>query len=354
MSSEAKPRVILSPGKGPIPDFPKGTKVTFDFKTVKRGENGEEIVIDDSKKYKKPMELLIGKEFKLQVWEECVKTMRVGEISKFNVHKSLVVNYPFVAQAYRKFANKKENESEEENHHVSRRCCGLSAAKTNYADLDDLIENPSDLEFTIELLKVENPSEYEKEIWQMEESERLESIPKFREEGNKLYKQKRYEEASQKYASALGIIEQLMSKEKPGESEWNEFDRMKIPLLSNYSQCKLLLGDYYSVIENCTEVIKRDPTNTKAYFRRAKAHSKVWNVEEAKSDFFKVIELDKSLEATVRKELRDLKTAVKEKTEKEKQLIPLKHAKFLIWIIDKHFDIVEIISSFSLTKMKNV
>ena len=30
-----------------------------------------------------PFELLIGREFKLSVWEEMVKTMRVGEIARF-------------------------------------------------------------------------------------------------------------------------------------------------------------------------------------------------------------------------------------------------------------------------------
>lgn len=44
----------------------------------------------------------------------------------------------------------------------------------------------------------------------------------------------------------------------------------------------------------------------------------VWNVEESKADFNKVIELDKSLEPVVRKELADLDKQVKEKDQNDK------------------------------------
>ena len=44
-------------------------------------------VIDDSRKYNKPMEISLGHKFKLDCWESCLKTMRVGEIAKFAVDK---------------------------------------------------------------------------------------------------------------------------------------------------------------------------------------------------------------------------------------------------------------------------
>jgi AH receptor-interacting protein len=42
-------------------------------------------VIDDSRFWDKPMELVIGKKFKFEVWETCLKTMVVGEVSSFKV-----------------------------------------------------------------------------------------------------------------------------------------------------------------------------------------------------------------------------------------------------------------------------
>jgi hypothetical protein len=48
-------------------------------------------------------------------------------------------------------------------------------------------------------------------------------------------------------------------REKPGDSVYVDLDMKKVPLLLNYSQCKLFLGDYYAVIEHTTEVLKKDP-----------------------------------------------------------------------------------------------
>lgn len=45
----------------------------------------ERTKLDDSKEANKPMELIIGKQFKLEVWETLVKTMRVGEVAEFLV-----------------------------------------------------------------------------------------------------------------------------------------------------------------------------------------------------------------------------------------------------------------------------
>lgn len=40
-------------------------------------------MLDDSRVRGKPMELIIGKKFKLPVWETIVCTMREGEIAQF-------------------------------------------------------------------------------------------------------------------------------------------------------------------------------------------------------------------------------------------------------------------------------
>lgn len=48
-------------------------------------------------------------------------------------------------------------------------------------------------------------------------------------------------------------------REKPNDKEWLELDKQKVPLLLNYSQCKLNEGDFYSVIEHCSTVLKSDP-----------------------------------------------------------------------------------------------
>lgn len=48
-------------------------------------------------------------------------------------------------------------------------------------------------------------------------------------------------------------------REKPQDDEWLALRDQKLPLLLNYSQCKLLMEDYYIVIEHCTEALEIDP-----------------------------------------------------------------------------------------------
>lgn len=242
--------------------------------------------------------------------------MRIGEISLFVVDKKILHDYPFVSKCYRQYAGLTPDHPQE-----PARCCGMSKSKytTGWDDLDKWTNSPTDLEFTVELIKVEKPNGYEKEIWQMEPEEKLESIPRLREEGNELYKEKKYAEATEKYRTAIGVLEQLLLREKPGDEDWIRLDRMKIPLLSNYAQCKLIERDYYAVIEHLSEVVKRDASNVKAHFRRAKAHAAVWNVAEAREDFNKVIELDANLESIVRKELKQLELAERKKDEEDRQ-----------------------------------
>ena len=191
----------LHAGKGPELDYPKGTKVKFHFVT-KCGEK----TLDDSRKWSKPMELVFGKKFKLEAWELCLQTMRLTEVSSFKVKPILSAPYPTVAKTLRDtYLNKKSH------HHV----CGMMAMQMEggimgYDDLNDLMKEPKELEFIIELLTHELPESYAKESWQMEPEEKLESVSKLRAEGNKLYVEKKLEEAADVYADAIGRLEQLI------------------------------------------------------------------------------------------------------------------------------------------------
>lgn len=61
----------------------------FHFVTKKCDGN---TIIDDSRNMGKPMELVLGKKFKLEVWEAIVQTMSVHEVANFKIDKS-VSNY---------------------------------------------------------------------------------------------------------------------------------------------------------------------------------------------------------------------------------------------------------------------
>lgn len=154
----------------------------------------------------KPLELVLGKKFKLEVWEAIVQKMALSEVAVFTVDKSLVLEYPFVSKTIRDaFVPKEKRKSH---------CCAMvvQTEGVGYDDLNDLLKNPQNLEFTMELVKVEQPDDYEKESWQMDEDEKLQLLPRLREQGNTDFKLKKYSEASDYYAKAIGIIEQLMIK----------------------------------------------------------------------------------------------------------------------------------------------
>lgn len=72
-------------------NFKPGTRVEFHYRTVKG--DGSETVIDDSKKNGKPMQLVLGKKFKLEVWEVIVQKMALNEVAKFHVDKSVIIKY---------------------------------------------------------------------------------------------------------------------------------------------------------------------------------------------------------------------------------------------------------------------
>jgi len=281
-----------------------GCKVKFHFVTKKAGTD---VILDDSRRFGKPMELVIGKKFKLEVWETIVQTMAINEVSSYVVHKSLLHTYPIVSKTLR---DSKQPEKAKPQH-----CCAhtLQSFGVGYNDLNELLKAPCDLEFVIELLQVEYDGEYERETWQLSEEDRMVEIPKLKDEGNQLYKEGKLEAAAEKYSRAIGFLDQLMLCEKPGEEEWSKLNNQKMAILSNFAQVKLALKEYYQVIEHCSTIIEHQPENVKALYRRGKAHSLVWNMEDAKEDFLKVRQLDPSLSKCITQHLEDLEKKAKVK-----------------------------------------
>ncbi|CAH1778954.1 unnamed protein product [Owenia fusiformis] len=305
---------IIHAGRGMLPDFVEGTKVKFHYKTRKCNE--EQTVLDDSKKHDKPMEIIIGKKFKLECWETCLQTMCNGEVASFTVSATHAATYPLVAKNLRDIAH---NKPVQERKH----CCGMmqmaDQGGTGYSDLNELLKSPQKLEFIFEVLDIQQPTEYKKESWTLNEKEKQAAVPKLKEEGNTLYKAKKTKEASEKYFEAISYLETLMLKEKPRDEIWNKLNEQKLVILLNFAQCKLVLNDFYPVIEHTSTVLESDKDNVKALYRRAKAHVGAWNPKEAREDFQRVLELDQTLTKTVQKELNELDEKQKVKDEEDKK-----------------------------------
>lgn len=291
----------------------------FHFRTLRLQSDGslevEGSVVDDSRLMGcGPFELLVGREFKLAVWEEMLQTMLVGEVARFYCPFQAVVEYPRVSAALRTLAKTKAGESVESHH----QCSFAALHGTGQMDLDLLTQQKLPLAFEVELLESVVPGGYKADSWAMSTVEKLAAVPSLKEQGNLLYKAGDYHKAVEKYFEALSYLEELSIREKPQSEDWREVMTKKVPLLLNYAQCKLLLKDYADVIRHTTTVLEFEPDNVKALFRRGKANAAVWNTQEARADFQGAASLDKGLAKTVEKELVSLEDRLRAKEEEEK------------------------------------
>lgn len=114
-------------------------------------------------------------------------------------------------------------------------------------------------------------------------------------EGNDLFKAKKFDEAIVRYTRAI-------------EAKGDE----AIPY-SNRAICFTNLGQYFEAIEDCDRAIEVDPTFVKAYYRRALAKKELFRYDKACEDFEKVLSFDSSL-TQAKKELQNLQKLIKENT----------------------------------------
>lgn len=324
-------REILYPGKSELGELEPDTKLLYHFETVvMANQNSETLVIDDSRQMAsgEPVETIYGKQFKLPIWESCLSSMRKGEICRLTVRDDplthyICLNYVATSKCFRKHYGVKPTKCDSHDHGEavnSTHSCSMSLGNSPYTDLNDLIKHPPEIfRFTFELVDVLPPQSYTKDIWQMSDEEKLSMLPKYREDGNRHYADFDYDSAVSVYTKGLTIIESLMLKERPKDSDWTHLDKMKIPFLLNLSQVKLAQCEYYDCIRYTDEVLKRDPENVKALFRRAKAHTGVWNLTEAKEDFKKCMECDRNMAKAVGKCLQELKAREMMKNEEERE-----------------------------------
>ena len=227
------------------------------------------------------------------------------------------MEYPRVSKALREMALRAAGKEPPPHTHQ----CSFASMQqgTGFKDLDKIIEDAAPICFELELLQVKQPGDYKPDYWALNDEEREEAIPVLKEEGNALYRKGQYLLASRKYFQALSYLEQQLIKEKPQSDTWNGIAQQKVTFLSNYAQCMLSMGDYAEVIRHTTSVLEIDENNVKALFRRGKAYSASWDVEEAKRDLTRAAQLDPSLLNTVDKELKALNKRVKDKDAAERE-----------------------------------
>uniref|UniRef100_A0A672SQS4 Aryl hydrocarbon receptor interacting protein like 1 n=1 Tax=Sinocyclocheilus grahami TaxID=75366 RepID=A0A672SQS4_SINGR len=152
---------------------------------------------------------------------------------------------------------------------------------------------------------------YDRESWALNESGTC-------GQGNKLFKQGRYDEATLKYKEAIMCIKNVQTKEKAWEAPWLRLEKMANTLTLNYCQCLLCMEEYYEVIEHTTDIINQHPGAMEAFYLCGKAHMEVWNEAEARDDFMSVLDLDPGMKKTIKKEFAVLKMRMELKNEEDR------------------------------------
>ncbi|NXS14717.1 AIPL1 protein, partial [Neodrepanis coruscans] len=253
LNVEGVKKKILHGGRGELPKLQDGSKITFHFQTLK--DDFERTVIDDSRDAGIPMEIIVGKMFKLEIWETLLSSMRIGEVAEFwcdTIHTGM---YALVSRGMRRIAEGRDP-LEGQKHR-----CGMGNMfdyhSTGYDDLDELQRTPQPLIFIMELFRVEEPSAYKRDTWAMSKEEKLAAVPVLHSEGNRLVLRRDFKQAAAKYQEAVICLRNLQAKEKPWEDGWLKLESLVTPLVLNYCQCQLELGEYYEVLEHTTELLQK-------------------------------------------------------------------------------------------------
>ncbi|CAM1329741.1 TTC1 (predicted) [Pycnogonum litorale] len=147
--------------------------------------------------------------------------------------------------------------------------------------------------------------EMEEKLTEEEKEERRIESHALKSSGNDLYNEKKYEEAVKKYTQALLLCPLSYLKERS-------------IMYSNRAACKINLDQQESAITDCTQAVKLNTNYTKAFLRRAQLYEQTDKLDDALTDYKKIVELEPSNSQANSACLR-LPPLINERNEKLKQ-----------------------------------
>merc|ERR1712054_522273 len=115
----------------------------------------------------------------------------------------------------------------------------------------------------------------------LKKDDRMRLVLRNKNEGTELFKGKVYKQAAIRYTKALQNCAKFFDLSEEDQKEVNE---MKVKLHGNLALCFLKMKEYRKAINNCSDGIDLDKTNSKLYFRRATAYHAQKKISEAVKD----------------------------------------------------------------------
>ena len=151
---------------------------------------------------------------------------------------------------------------------------------------------------------------------------RIDCATEFKQEGNAFFKEGEYRSALRKYNKGLDVVGRRRRAVPRSEQEWDEGQHLvRVALLQNVMQCWLRLENMDRCLEFADNILRQDPNNVKARFRRAKFETSKHNYHTA-NEHLEAIKgscTDEAVLKEVRGELKRIETIRRKNAEREKE-----------------------------------
>jgi molecular chaperone DnaK (HSP70) len=150
----------------------------------------------------------------------------------------------------------------------------------------------------------------------LKKEDRMRLVTRNKDEGTELFKGKVYKQAAIRYTKALQNCAKFFDL---GPEDQKEVNEVKVKLHGNLALCFLKMKEYRKAINNCSDGISVDKTNSKLYFRRATAYYAQKKISEAVKDVKEALKLSPDDKAIKKLKLQ-LDHVIKKQKAKEKKM----------------------------------
>ncbi|CAK58920.1 unnamed protein product (macronuclear) [Paramecium tetraurelia] len=256
---------ILQEGQGEMPIDGSRCKILF------KGTLDDGTIFDQYLDKERPYKFRIGNEILIKGFDIALKSMKVGEKAELKI----TPNYGY----------------------------------GNEGDQYKNVPQNANLTYEIQLL---NFKEGKMQKWEMTTEEKQQEAINKRTKGTSLFKQQNYKEAYKIYKKALSYCTLTTT-------EGNE---LKASLQLNLSICSYQLEQYKDSIDYAKKALDlktNQQQKLKALYRKALAHIKITELDEAQADLREALNIDSTNSAVI-EELSKVKQILKETKMKEKEI----------------------------------
>jgi len=285
MDPDAFTKTVLKEGSGSFPQEGREVSVHFVGKYL---ENDKEVIFNSSRETNEPLRFTIGRDHTIPALEKAVISMKEGELARILIRPEGAF--------------------------------GPMGNPHGFHGSGKAIPPNTQLILDTELLTIDDSVGSDQPFG--DPLEKFEAAKKRKEEGNQMFKEKKYPGANAKWSAAVGFLEGIKSGPPHPAMNMDDVDALLIALYNNLAHISILNNDYNNALRHSKAVLRLDEDNTKGLFRRGKARKELGHYEEAMDDFKKCLELTKKAGGgggtvkNIHKEMQELKPLIKKVNEK--------------------------------------